>query len=119
MKEEQLLLRISRGCPKKLQISCESARWFCFVYFNICKSRFESDGEESEEEEKILDKHEKPEPLSAFIHSTRYWLLVHLQKNMVNIFQFRKMFLLQYALEVKLGEKTRLETIIKVNFIKY
>ena len=46
-----------------------------FVYFNICKSRFESDGEESEEEEKILDKHEKPEPLSAFIHSTRYWLL--------------------------------------------
>ena len=25
----------------------------------------------------------------------------------------RKMFLLQYALEVKLGEKTRLETIIK------
>ena len=29
------------------------------------------------------------------------------------------MFLLQYALEVKLGEKTRLETIIKVNFIKY
>ena len=45
-----------------------------------------------------------------------------LQKNMVNIFQlfqFRKMFLLQYALEVKLGEKTRLETIIKVSFIKY
>ena len=119
MKEEQLLLRISRGCPKKLQISCESARWFCFLYFNICKSRFESDGEESEEEEKILDKHEKPEPLSAFIHSTRYWLLVNLQKNMVNIFQFRKMFLLQYALEVKLGEKTRLETIIKVDFIKY
>ena len=29
------------------------------------------------------------------------------------------MFLLQYALEVKLGEKTRLETIIKVDFIKY
>ena len=112
-------LRISRECPKKLQTSCKSARWFCFVYFNICKSRFESDGEESEEEEKILDKHEKPEPLSAFIHSTRYWLLVNLQKNMVNIFQFRKMFLLQYALEVKLGEKTRLETIIKVNFIKY
>ena len=43
----------------------------CFVYFNIANSRFESDGEESEEEEKILDKHEKPEPLSAFIHSTR------------------------------------------------
>ena len=43
----------------------------------------------------------------------------NLQKNMVNIFQFRKMFLLQYALEVKLGEKTRLETIIKVDFIKY
>ena len=80
MKEEQLPLRISRGCPKKLQTSCESARWFCFVNFNICKSRFESDGEESEEEEKILDKHEKPEPLSAFIHSTRYWLLVNLQK---------------------------------------
>ena len=36
--------------------------------FNL---RFESDNEESEEEEKILDKHEKPEPLSAFIHSTR------------------------------------------------
>ena len=123
MKEEQLLLRISRGCPKKLQNSCESAKWFCFVYFNICKSRFESDGEESEEEEKILDKHEKPEPLSAFIHSTRYWMLVTVKanfcKNMVTIFQFRKMFLLQYALEVKLGEKTRLETIIKVSFIKY
>ena len=52
----------------------------CFVYFNIANSRFESDGEESEEEEKILDKHEKPEPLSAFIHSTRYWLLVNFCK---------------------------------------
>ena len=80
MKEEQLPLRISRECPKKLQNSCESAKWFCFVYFNICKSRFESDGEESEEEEKILDKHEKPEPLSAFIHSTRHWLLVNFCK---------------------------------------
>ena len=28
----------------------------------------------------------------------------------------RKMFLLQYALEVKMGEKTRLETTLKVKF---
>ena len=58
-------------------------------------ARYGSDQEEEEEEEKILEKHEKPESLTSFVHSTR------------------KMFLLQYALEVKLGEKTRLETIIK------
>ena len=57
--------------------------------------RYASDQEDSEEEEKILEKHEKPESLSSFVESTR------------------KMFLLQYALEVKLGEKARLETIIK------
>ena len=57
--------------------------------------RYASDHEDSEEEEKILEKHEKPESLSSFVESTR------------------KMFLLQYALEVKLGEKARLETIIK------
>ena len=58
-------------------------------------ARYASDQEDSEEEEKILEKHEKPESLSSFVESTR------------------KMFLLQYALEVKLGEKARLETIIK------
>ena len=58
-------------------------------------ARYASDQDDSEEEEKILEKHEKPESLSSFVESTR------------------KMFLLQYALEVKLGEKARLETIIK------
>ena len=37
--------------------------------------RFESDEEESEEEEKIVDKHDKPEPLSAFTNSTRCSLM--------------------------------------------
>ena len=44
---------------------------FCF-WLIILFLRFESEGEDSEEEEKMLDKHEKPEPLSAFIHSTRF-----------------------------------------------
>ena len=61
----------------------------------ISEFLYASDQEDSEEEEKILEKHEKPESLSSFVESTR------------------KMFLLQYALEVKLGEKARLETIIK------
>ena len=43
----------------------------CF-WLIIFLLRFESEGEDSEEEEKMLDKHEKPEPLSAFIHSTRF-----------------------------------------------
>ena len=66
-----------------------------FSPLDICFTRYASDQEDSEEEEKILEKHEKPESLSSFVESTR------------------KMFLLQYALEVKLGEKARLETIIK------
>ena len=44
--------------------------------------RYASDQEDSEEEEKILEKHEKPESLSSFVESTR------------------KMFLLQYALPI-------------------
>ena len=96
--EAQLPQKINKGCQKKLLIFCKSLLKGNKILLRttFLYQRFESDDEESEEEEKILDKHEKPEPLSAFIHSTR------------------KMFLLQYALEVKLGEKTRLETIIKV-----
>ena len=56
-------------------------------------------GEEEKDEdgdgEKMLENHEKPESLTSFVSSTR------------------KMFLLQYALEVKMGEKTRLETTIR------
>ena len=114
--EAQLPQKINKGCQKKLLIFCKSLlkgnkrlKTTTFLY-----QRFESDDEESEEEEKILDKHEKPEPLSAFIHSTRSVSII----NFIHILlsnAFRKMFLLQYALEVKLGEKTRLETIIKVD----
>ena len=73
MNVAQLRLKINKGCQKRLLIFCKSLLKgnkrllrTTFLY-----RRFESDDEESEEEEKILDKHEKPEPLSAFIHSTR------------------------------------------------
>ena len=71
MSGAQLPLKTNKGCQKRLLIFCKiriqkTQKQNTFIF-----QRFESDDEESEEEEKILDKHEKPEPLSAFIHSTR------------------------------------------------
>ena len=71
--EAQLPQKINKGCQKKLLIFCKSLLKGNKILLRttFLYQRFESDDEESEEEEKILDKHEKPEPLSAFIHSTR------------------------------------------------
>ena len=112
MSGAQLPLKTNKGCQKRLLIFCKGIKdsKTKHIYFSKIWERWWRVWRRGEN----LGQAWETRTLVSFHSQHQVSLTEYLSIEIATLHAFRKMFLLQYALEVKLGEKTRLETIIKV-----